>query len=1124
MKQRLNILDLKSVVSELQELLEFRLQNIYDISERIFQFKFSSSGRKEYLLVECGSRIHLTRYVRETAALPSQFCAKLRKHLKNRQLVSLKHICNDRIVYLGFGRSNETKELFKAQYYLIFEFYASGNIILADENMKILFLYRMVVFGDKRKQFSVGEIYHVSSSISQDEAEMTKDSLLSLIHTLKDKYITFSDDVSSKNIFSLSVCKKALKKGKTLKDFPLKKFISWELSGYGNSLIEHIIRDANIDPDMKLDEFYSNLESINMDDLLLSFKKADDIIRKCRENPVTGYIVEKKEPIKVKSENLNNIQAESTLDYIRIYLDFNPFIPKQFSDNPDYSIIAYDNYNSCIDMFFSSLESQKFDMKLKHQEDLAYRRLQATKEELQKKIDDLKKIQNISIQKAVAIEENLEIVDETIKAVNDCLLQSMDWNDIAKLIENEKEYGNPAAKIISLPLKLKLNTITIKLSSVRSDDAFEQGQDSNLFHIQKDRTETLDIDIKLSMNAWANARDYYDKKKLASIKEKKTVAASFKALKNAERKIKFDLKKSAGQEKKKIVPMRTLRWFEKFLWFISSDGYLVLGGRDSLQDKILIKDHFFENDIYVHADLKDASVVIIKNMHDSLFVPPSTLSQAGAFSISKSNAWTSKIVTSAWWVRYDQVIKHEDVEEQSLIEVFTIQGKKNFLPPSQLILGYGILWVVDEDSKVRRLKNKLSENNQNNSLINITLNQEATFVTEKIIDLSLNHEEKKVDITDTLDKSFIDNFEESSNQNNPLIYLKDTLIEKPLEEIENESKYNLEEYHEPLSLESKKIISDICTIYQKIEKKRMSFKERRDIKNMQMKTRKTKENPEKTKENPEKTKENPGKTKVNSGNTKDQNSESLNIKVGTEISNSKPLDTNKTKENGNLLSTNVRGKKGKIKKIMLKYADQDENDRILRMKLLGSNISSEKKDLKENKKSIVNKKHKANKDIKNTGGNNNYNNKKEIFQNNSEKKNNHLLVKENIKVPNNKEKNYEINLDAFVPFPLSDDVLVEAIPICAPYSSMAKYKYKIKLQPGSTKKGKAIRSIIAYWNALPIDLLCEDDEKVFPRERELIQSLKDSELLSPVYIPTLKTMMGKSKNDIFSKTNRRKHF
>lgn len=466
-------------------------------------------------------------------------------------------------------------------------------------------------------------------------------------------------------------------------------------------------------------------------------------------------------------------------------------------------------------------------------------------------------------------------------------------------------------------------------------------------------------------------------------------------------------------------------------------------------------------------------------------------------------------------VRYDQVIKNEDIEEQLLIEEFTIQGKKNFLPPSQLILGYGILWVVDEDSKIRRLKNKLYEDNQNDLLINSALDQEATFVTEKIIDLSLNNEEKKPDITDAVDESFMDNFEESCSLNNLPIYLKDTMAENSLEKIDNERKYNLEEYHEPSPLESNKIISDICTTYQKIEKKRMSLKERRDIKNMRMKTREAKENPEKIKENLEETME-------NYGNIKDQNPKSSNIKVSTEISNSKLCDTNKTKESGNLLSTNVRGKKGKIKKIMLKYADQDENDRILRMKLLGSNISSEKKDSKENKNSVANKKHKTSKDIKNTGGNNNCNNKKEISQNNSEKKNNHILKKED-KVSDNKPKNYEINLDAFVPSPSSDDVLTEAIPICAPYSSMAKYKYKIKLQPGSTKKGKAIRSIIAYWNALPIDLLCQDNEKVFPREKELIQSLKDSELLSPVYISTLKTMMGKYKNSNSSKTGRRKH-
>ncbi|KAG5440635.1 hypothetical protein PCK2_000345 [Pneumocystis canis] len=540
---------------------------------------------------ESGSRIHLTCYTRETATLPSQFCAKLRKHLKSKQLTSLEQIGNDRVVYLGFGGKCETMEPLKPQYYLIFEFYAAGNILLTDGDMKILSLLRMVRSGGMHQQFSVGEIYKITS-IPQDRQieEMTKDILLSLISTLKKKYLDQSDESFSEQISLPLTSKKMSKKRKNSKELPLKRLISWELNNYGNSLIEHIIRDADIDPDMKIEEFYRNIESIDLDHLLLSFQKADELIKNCKEGPlidkfwpgpltiilsaqnfkISPLVLGKKDtiavrmpsnpialalitlfnvPIAAPSANISTkpsstlashvysdfkgkipiildggpckIGLESTVvnglvdppiilrpgsitkeqikacgsnwENVVVYKsedkasDITPLAPgmkyKHYSPNAKvvlfesasedfvvnwviqnidvnvekntfigimrtmhwkreclldifskwkvidyYSIITFDNdYNACIDKYFSSLESQKFDIKLKNQEDNAHQRLQVVKDEHQKKISDLQKFQNICIKKAKAIEENLELVDETIKAVNACVLQSMDW-------------------------------------------------------------------------------------------------------------------------------------------------------------------------------------------------------------------------------------------------------------------------------------------------------------------------------------------------------------------------------------------------------------------------------------------------------------------------------------------------------------------------------------------------------------------------------------------------------------------------------------------------------------------------------------------------------------------------
>jgi len=41
-------------------------------------------------------------------------------------------------------------------------------------------------------------------------------------------------------------------------------------------------------------------------------------------------------------------------------------------------------------------------------------------------------------------------------------------------------------------------------------------------------------------------------------------------------------------------------WYEKFRWFISSDDFLILGGRDATSNEIVIKKHTEKNDLVFH--------------------------------------------------------------------------------------------------------------------------------------------------------------------------------------------------------------------------------------------------------------------------------------------------------------------------------------------------------------------------------------------------------------------------------------------------------------------------------------------------------------------------------------------
>ena len=108
-------------------------------------------------------------------------------------------------------------------------------------------------------------------------------------------------------------------------------------------------------------------------------------------------------------------------------------------------------------------------------------------------------------------------------------------------------------------------------------------------------------------------------------------------------------------------------------------------------------DTFFSptGDLYVHADLHGATSVIIKNPTGQP-VPPKTLNEAGCMAVSYSAAWEARIVTSAWWVHHSQVSKTAPTGEYLTTGSFMIRGKKNFLPPCYLIMGFGFMFKLDE--------------------------------------------------------------------------------------------------------------------------------------------------------------------------------------------------------------------------------------------------------------------------------------------------------------------------------------------------------------------------------------------------------------------------------------------
>lgn len=87
------------------------------------------------------------------------------------------------------------------------------------------------------------------------------------------------------------------------------------------------------------------------------------------------------------------------------------------------------------------------------------------------------------------------------------------------------------------------------------------------------------------------------------------MAANERAFRQAEKKAAEQLRQ-VRQQASQITAVRRSFWFEKFRWFVTTDNYLVLSGRDMQQNEMLVKRYLKRGDLYVHADVHGAATTV----------------------------------------------------------------------------------------------------------------------------------------------------------------------------------------------------------------------------------------------------------------------------------------------------------------------------------------------------------------------------------------------------------------------------------------------------------------------------------------------------------------------------------
>jgi len=190
--------------------------------------------------------------------------------------------------------------------------------------------------------------------------------------------------------------------------------------------------------------------------------------------------------------------------------------------------------------------------------------------------------------------------------------------------------------------------------------------------------EMTKLVLDLTKSIDENAAVYFEKAK----KIKKKIEGAEKALglnlkKLAEldsKKQKIILEKSA----QKISKERKQEWYEKFRWFTSSEGFLVIGGRDATSNEIAVKKHTEPNDLVFHTDMAGSPFFVVKS--EGRQIGEKTKEEAADATCTFSRVWKLGLQTSpVFYVNPDQVSKKTKSGEYMGKGAFMIYGKTNYI-------------------------------------------------------------------------------------------------------------------------------------------------------------------------------------------------------------------------------------------------------------------------------------------------------------------------------------------------------------------------------------------------------------------------------------------------------------
>lgn len=375
--------------------------------------------------------------------------------------------------------------------------------------------------------------------------------------------------------------------------------------------------------------------------------------------------------------NVSNLRLEPciVLGVDNDFLDVVPFKLKQYEK---FNVQTYDKFNQALDEFYvrvtaaeKAAASVEVD-KLKQEANRLKRVIADQEKSILEEEQKTEKDKTIGNTIYAHINELQTFFDKLLKAN----LAGKDWNTLIHAIFEAKKAGIvPAVYVESFDGR----NLALNLS-----------------------LDGLHFSVNLRKSLYDNAAEYYELGKKAKLK----TAGAITALEDSKRKLaKIEQELQEAEKLRNLKPAEIMEalakrkveskeWYQKFRWFTSSEGFLVVAGKDVVSNEVLIKKHAGQEDVVFHAEITGAPFVVIKS--EGKTITEQVLHEAGEYAAALCRAWREGAGSvDVYWVKPDQLSKSAPSGESIPHGAFFVVGKRNWSRSVPLRLAVGA--VVNEE-------------------------------------------------------------------------------------------------------------------------------------------------------------------------------------------------------------------------------------------------------------------------------------------------------------------------------------------------------------------------------------------------------------------------------------------